>query len=62
MIASEMNWWLGKQGATFEIHKGGSGHLTVRLNGRTSQLPQHDAAKELRNGLVQKITKDLGFS
>lgn len=61
MNANELKRWLTKQGATFETHKGGSGHLTVRLNGRTSQLPQHGAAKELGTGLVRKIKKDLGL-
>jgi mRNA interferase HicA len=61
MNASELRRWLRKQGCTFETHKGGSGHLTVRLGDRTSQLPMHGANKELGTGLVSKIMKDLGL-
>ena len=61
MNSKELKKWLSAQGATFESHKGGSGHLTVRLNGRTSQLPVHGGGKELGKGLVQKIKKDLGL-
>ena len=61
MNANELKRELAKAGATFETHKGGSGHLTVRLNGRTSQLPMHGAGKELGKGLVAKIRKDLGL-
>ncbi len=61
MNANEFRRWLGKQGCTFETHKGGSGHLTVRRGDRTSQLPMHGARKELGRGLVAKIKKDLGL-
>ena len=61
MNAQELRRWLAKQGATFETHKGGSGHLTVQLGDRTSQLPMHGGRKELGTGLVQKIKKDLGL-
>lgn len=61
MNASEMKRWLAKQGCTFEGHKGGSGHLTIRLGDKTSQLPMHGASKELGTGLVTKIKKDLGL-
>ena len=60
MNAKELKRWLAKQGCTFESHKGGSGHLTVRLGGRKSQLPMH-GKKELGSGLVAKIKKDLGL-
>ena len=53
--------WLMTKGCTFENHAGGSGHLTVRLGGRTSQLPMHGKGKELGKGLVHKILKDLGL-
>jgi mRNA interferase HicA len=59
--AKELQRWLAKQGCTFETHKGGSGHLTVKRGERTSQLPMHGAAKELGSGLVNKIKKDLGL-
>lgn len=52
---------LARAGATFKSHRGGSGHLTVRLGDRTSQLPMHDARKEPGTGLVNKILKDLGL-
>ncbi|GGA54244.1 type II toxin-antitoxin system HicA family toxin [Pelagibacterium lentulum] len=61
MNASELKRWLAKQGCTFETHRGGSGHLTVHLNGRTSQLPMHGGRKELGTGLVNKIKKDLNL-
>ena len=61
MNASELRRWLRKRGCTFETHKGGSGHLTVRRGSRTSQLPVHGARKELGKGLVAKIRKDLGL-
>ncbi len=61
MNASELKRWLTKQGCTFQAHKGGSGHLTVRLGDRTSQLPMHGSGKELGTGLVNKIKKDLGL-
>jgi mRNA interferase HicA len=58
---NELRRWLAKQGCTFQTHKGGSGHVTVRLGGRTSQLPMHGASRELGTGLVAKIKKDLGL-
>ncbi|HVY33911.1 MAG TPA: type II toxin-antitoxin system HicA family toxin [Caulobacteraceae bacterium] len=61
MNANELKRWLAKQGCTFENHRGGSGHLTVRRADRISQLPMHGAAKELGTGLVNKIKKDLGL-
>lgn len=60
MNASELKRWLSDRGCTFETHKGGSGHLTVRRDGRKSQLPMH-GKKELGTGLVNKIKKDLGL-
>jgi mRNA interferase HicA len=61
MNANELRRWLSKQGCTFETHRGGSGHLTIRLKGKTSQLPIHGASKELGTRLVEKIKKDLGL-
>lgn len=61
MNASELRRLLAKQGCTFETHKGGSGHLTVRHGEKTSQLPVHGGNKELGTGLVNKILKDLGL-
>lgn len=38
---------MARQGCTFETHRGGSSHVTVRPGERTSQLPMHGANKEL---------------
>lgn len=61
MNASELRRFLAQRGCTFETHKGGSGHVTVRLGDRVSQLPMHGRGKELGTGLVNKILKDLGL-
>jgi mRNA interferase HicA len=60
MNANELKRWLQKQGCTFESHKGGSGHMTVRRDGRKSQLPMH-GKRDLGTGLVNKIKRDLGL-
>lgn len=59
--ARELKRWLKQRGCTFETHRGGSGHLTVRRGARKSQLPMHGSRKELGSGLVRKIKKDLGL-
>ena len=61
MNAAELKRWLSKHGCTFETHKGGSGHLTVKRGDRRSQIPMHGGRKELGTGLVAKIKKDLGL-
>jgi mRNA interferase HicA len=61
MNARELQRWLKKNGCSFETHRGGSGHLTIRLGDKTSQLPMHGGGKELGTGLVNKIKKDLGL-
>lgn len=61
MNAGELKRWLARHGCTFETHRGGSGHVTVRLGDRTTQLPMHGASKELGTGLVNKIKKDRGL-
>jgi len=61
MNAAELRRWLRRQGCTFETHKGGSGHLTVRRGNRKTQLPTHGGRKELGTGLVRKIKKDPGL-
>lgn len=58
MNSMELKRWLAKQGCSFETHKGGSGHLTVRLGDKKSQLPVHGAGKELGTGLIQSIKVD----
>ena len=62
MNARELRRRIEKQGRTFESHKGGSGHLTVRCGKRTSQLPMHGSRRELGTKLVAKIKKDLGLT
>jgi mRNA interferase HicA len=61
MRSTELKKPLQRNGCMFENHKGGSGHLTVRRGGRTSQLPMRGGGKELGTGLVNKILKDLGI-
>jgi len=61
MKATELKRWLARQGCTFETHRGGSGHLTVRLGDRKTQLPMHGGSKDLGTGLVKSIKKDLGL-
>lgn len=61
MNSAELKKYLARHGCTFESHKGGSGHLTVRRGTRTSQLPMHGSGKELGKSLVNKILKDLGL-
>lgn len=50
-----------KLGASFVTHPGGSGHITVYLNGKKSQIPMHGGGKELGPGLVHAIRKQLGL-
>lgn len=61
MKANELRRYLAARGCTFETHKGGSGHLTVRRGDRKTQLPMHGSHKELGTSLVNKILKDLGL-
>lgn len=61
MNAREFQRYLKKLGARFETHAGGSGHITVYLNGRKSQLPMHGGGKELGPKLVHTIKKQLGI-
>lgn len=61
MNAQELKKLLAAKGCTFETHKGGSGHVTVRRGSHKSQLPMHGRGKELGKGLVHKIFKDLGL-
>jgi mRNA interferase HicA len=57
----ELKKYLAGRGCTFETHRGGSGHLTVRRGDRKTQLPMHGSGKELGKGLVNKILKDLAL-
>ena len=60
MNAPELRRWLRRQGSTFHTHKGGSGHLTIRLGDRTSQLPMHGSGKELEMGTRFEDQERLG--
>jgi mRNA interferase HicA len=57
MNSAELRRYLASQGCTFETHKGGSGHVTVRRGDRKSQIPMHGGRKELGKGLVNKILR-----
>jgi mRNA interferase HicA len=59
MNSDQFRRWLAKRGCTFEPAKGG--HLRVKLGNRTSFLPQHGGAKQLKTGLMRGIMKDLGL-
>lgn len=57
MKVSEFKRWLAAQGATF---KEGSKHTKVYLGDNYSVLPRHPS-KELPNGTVKAIKKQLGL-
>ena len=61
MNSNELKRHLAKQGCSFETHKGGSSHITVRRGNRVSQLPMHGSHKQLGKKLIDKILKDLGL-
>jgi mRNA interferase HicA len=58
---SEFRRWLAKQGCKFETHEGGSGHITVILGDKKTQLPAHGKGRDLGKGLVEQIKKQLGL-
>ena len=58
MKYSEFRKWLTQQGAVFKSAKGS--HFKVYLNGRQAIFPDH-GAKEIGQGLLLKIKKDLGL-
>jgi mRNA interferase HicA len=57
MKQSEFVRWLSQKGATF---KDGNKHLKVYCNGRQTVLPRHPS-KELKQGLVEAVKKQLGL-
>ena len=61
MNASELKRWLSKHGCSFETHKGGSGHLTVRRGRRKSQLPMHGGRKEQGTPQDRTIKREHGL-
>jgi mRNA interferase HicA len=61
MNSSELEKLLKRHGCTFDNHRGGGGHITVRRGDRKTVMPRHGSRKELGTGLVNKILKDLGI-
>lgn len=61
MNAQELKKLLAAKGCTFHTKRAGSGHLTVKLGDRITDLPMHGSRKELGTGLVNSILKDLGL-
>ncbi len=60
MKYTEFHRWLKKQGCTFHIREGGSGHQTVRHKNKETTFPMH-GSKEIGKGLVEAIKKQLGL-
>jgi len=60
MKHSEFKKWLKEQGCTFEEGRGKGGHITIYYNGRKTVMPFH-GSKEIGNGLVNAIKKQLGL-
>lgn len=58
MKYSEFRRWLLKNKVSITPAKGS--HFKVEVNGRKSIFPYH-GSKEIGNGLVEKIKKDLGL-
>ena len=61
MNAVEFRRWPTAQGCRFESHRGGSGHLTMWLGDRKSQLPIPGSRRKFGRGLIAKVKKDLGL-
>jgi mRNA interferase HicA len=59
MKVAELKRFLKKHGCSFENHRGGSGHQTVRRGKRKSIVPSHGSHQELGTKLLNKILKDL---
>lgn len=60
MNAKELQRELAKLGASFVTHPGGSGHITVYLNGKKSQIPMHGGGKELGPGWSTRSGSNSG--
>jgi mRNA interferase HicA len=61
MNSAELKKLLKQKGCTFETHRGGSGHITVKRGDRKTVMPVHGSSKELGKKLLHKILKDLGI-
>ncbi len=54
---SELRRWLRKQGCRFVEE---SRHTRIILGERISRMPRH-AAKEIKNGTLEGVLRDLGL-
>jgi mRNA interferase HicA len=61
MNSKELERWLKKQGAEITTKGSGHGHVIVKLNGLSTELPRHGSRKEIGPGLVAKIKRELGL-
>ena len=61
MNANQFRRELRQHGCTFENHKGGSGHVTIRRGDRKAILPVHGGRKQLGTKVVHKILRQLGI-
>ena len=59
MTSQELKRWLTKQGCAFGSQTGS--HLKVFLGDKRTVLPMHGQKKDLREGLINSIKKDLGL-
>jgi mRNA interferase HicA len=61
MNSAEFIKLLKKHGCTFENHRGGSGHQTVRRGDKKTVVSMHGSGQDLGKGYVQKVMKQLGI-
>ena len=61
MNSSELLRYLRKNGCTIEKRPGKGSHVRATRGKRRTTVPVHGARKELHQGLVDKILKDLGL-
>ena len=62
MTAKELLRKLEALGAIVDPSRGKSGHVKVTLNGRTTYVQTHGGKRDLPNGTVHGIMKQLGLS
>lgn len=60
MKYSDFRRWLERQGVTLTPSRKGSSHFKAEWKGRISIFPFH-GAREIGQGLVERIKKDLGL-
>jgi mRNA interferase HicA len=61
MNSAEFIKLLKKHGFTFENHRGGSGHQTVRRGDKKTVVSVHGSGQDLGKGYVLKVMKQLGI-